>query len=66
MLMDIIGVAIGFSVVMLLLSLIVTSLGQATQALLRLRGRNLRYGLAMALSKSFDGVSQEDLHDASA
>jgi len=65
MLMDIIGVAIGFSIVMLLLSLIVTSLGQATQALLRLRGRNLRYGLATALSKSSNGASQADLDDAS-
>ena len=49
MLMDILGMIIAFSVVMLLLSLVISSLGQATQAILRLRGRNLRFGLATAL-----------------
>ena len=52
MLMEIIGVVIGFSVIMLLLSLLVTSLSQATQSVFRLRGRNLRIGLAAALAKS--------------
>ena len=49
MLMDIVGIVIAFSVVMLLLSLMVTTLGQATQAALRLRGRNLKNGLAAIL-----------------
>lgn len=64
MLMDVIGVVIGFSVIMLLLSLIVTSLSQATQALLRLRGRNLRYGLATALTSDKSGVDKASLQDA--
>ena len=38
MLIDILGVLVGFATVMLLLSLIVTSLSQFTQATLRLRG----------------------------
>ena len=50
MLLDILGVVIAFSVVMLLLSLLVTSLGQATQAILRLRARNLQRGLAAILA----------------
>lgn len=49
MLLDIIGVFIAFAVTMLLLSLIVTAMSQAIQAVLRLRGRNLRYGLASAI-----------------
>lgn len=64
MLTDIIGIAIGFSVVMLLLSLLVTSLSQATQAVLRLRGRNLRYGLAAALSKSGAQPDSANLNEA--
>lgn len=65
MLMDIIGVAIGFCVVMLLLSLIVTSLAQATQALLRIRGRNLRYALAAALANANENPDPDSLKDAS-
>lgn len=65
MLMDIIGVAVGFSVIMLLLSLIVTSLSQATQALLRLRGRNLRHGLAAALRTALPGSNENNLLEAS-
>ena len=65
MVMDVIGAAIGFSLVMLLLSLIVTSLSQATQALLRLRGRNLRIGIAAALTPAEDTkVSKSSLADA--
>lgn len=54
MLMDIIGVVIAFSVVMLLLSLMVTSLSQATQHYLRLRGRNLQHGLKFVLEQEGD------------
>lgn len=46
MLYNMLGALIGFSLVMLLLSLIVTSLSQTTQHYLRLRGHNLRNGLA--------------------
>lgn len=64
MLMDIIGVLIAFSVVMLLLSLIVTSLNQATQTTLRLRGRNLRYGVAAALNHETAVPNSENLKEA--
>ena len=50
MFLDILGVVIGFAVVMLLLSLLVTALVQATQHLLRLRARNFEYGLRALLS----------------
>ena len=40
---------------MLLLSLLVTSLGQATQAALRLRGRNLQTGLSVILDPELQG-----------
>ena len=65
MLMDIIGAAVGFSVIMLLLSLIVTSLTQATLALLRLRGRNLRHGLETALRTALPGSNESNLLEAS-
>lgn len=55
MFMDIVGIVIAFAVVMLLLSLLVTSLGQATQAALRLRGRNLQNGLAEILDPDLQG-----------
>lgn len=51
---DILGALIGFVTVLLLLSLIVTALVQATQALLRLRGRNLLFGLAGVLAEQAD------------
>ncbi len=65
MLTDLIGVAIGFVVVMLLLSLIVTSLSQATQSLLRLRGRNLRFGIAAALAGGTAPPDKDRLNEAS-
>jgi hypothetical protein len=49
MLLDMLGVIIGFASVMLLLALLVTALTQGTQALLRLRARNLQRGLASIL-----------------
>ena len=52
MLTDVLGIVIAFSVVMLLLSLMVTSLGQATQHAFRLRGRNLHYGVAAAIDQA--------------
>jgi hypothetical protein len=58
MLMDIVGIVIAFAVVMLLLSLMVTTLGQATQAALRLRGRNLQTGLAVILDPELRGRPQ--------
>lgn len=61
MLMDIIGIVIAFSVVMLLLSLMVTTLGQATQAAFRLRGRNLKNGLSVILDPDLQG-RQESRH----
>ena len=58
MLMDIVGIVIAFSVVMLLLSLMVTTLGQATQAALRLRARNLKTGLTVILDPALKGRPQ--------
>lgn len=55
MLMDIVGIVIAFSVVMMLLSLMVTTLGQATQAAFRLRGRNLKTVLAVVLDPELQG-----------
>jgi hypothetical protein len=49
--MEQIAIAIAFSVVMLMLSLIVTALVQAASALTDLRGRNLARGLANLLSQ---------------
>jgi len=46
---DTLGALIGLVTVLLLLSMIVTALVQATQAMLRLRGRNLLFGLAGVL-----------------
>jgi hypothetical protein len=50
MLFDVAGIFVAFAATMLLLSLIVTAINQAVQAVFRIRGRNLRYGLASALS----------------
>jgi len=71
MLLDVLGALIGFAGVMLLLSLIVTSLGQASQHLLRLRGRNLQVALADVLERIGKGkgwtapaLASEILRDA--
>lgn len=49
MLLDVIGILIAFVAVLLLLSLLVTALVQATQYVFRLRGRNLERGIAALL-----------------
>ncbi len=50
MLVDFIGIAAAIAAMMLLLSLIVSALSELTQAIFRVRGRNLQYGLACALA----------------
>src|SRR5260221_420448 len=52
MLSNIVGTLLAFVAIMLMLSLLVTSLVQFTQAALRLRGRNLLVGVAALLKKS--------------
>lgn len=51
MLMDLLAAAMGFIVVMMLLSLIITTLSQAVQSFLRLRGRNLYKGICVLLDQ---------------
>jgi hypothetical protein len=51
MLSTVLGVLIAFVTVILLLSMVVTGLVQATQAVLRLRSRNLQQGVATLLAK---------------
>jgi len=51
MLLDVLAVIIGFSAVMVLLSLIVTAMVQATQSLFRMRSANLRDGLEMVIGQ---------------
>ena len=48
-LLDVLGVLIAFITIILLLSMIATGMVQATQALFRLRGRNLKRGIQAAL-----------------
>jgi|GEM_PF-1721028 len=60
MLTDTLSVAIAFITVILLLSVIVTALVQATQALLRLRARNLMKGLAELILKAREGTELAD------
>src|SRR5580698_5435246 len=51
MLSNIVGTLLAFVTIMLMLSLIVTSLVQFTQATLRLRGRNLLVGIGALIEK---------------
>jgi hypothetical protein len=51
MLSNIVGTLLAFVTIMLLLSLIVTSLVQFTQATFRLRGRNLLFGVAALIQE---------------
>jgi hypothetical protein len=51
MLTNIIGTILAFVTIMLMLSLIVTSLVQFTQATLRLRGRNLLFGVSALIEQ---------------
>jgi hypothetical protein len=55
MLSHVLGVLVAFVTVLLLLSMIVTGLVQATQAVLRLRSRNLQQGVAALLEKYSGG-----------
>lgn len=55
MLSQVLGVLIAFVTVILLLSMVVTGLVQATQAVLRLRSRNLQQGVAALLEKYSGG-----------
>ncbi|PKK83238.1 MAG: hypothetical protein CVT49_09535 [candidate division Zixibacteria bacterium HGW-Zixibacteria-1] len=50
---DVLGVAIGFTTIILILSLIVTALLQVLQNVLRLRYNNLAYGLKALLDLAF-------------
>ncbi len=52
--LDVLGVLIAFVSVILLLSMVVTALVQATKSLLRLRGRNLLVGVASLLDSLGD------------
>lgn len=54
MLSTMIGVVLAFITVLLLLSLVVTGLVQATQSVLRLRARNLQYGVESFLKNVVD------------
>jgi len=56
-LLDVLAIIIGFSAVMLLLSLIVTAMVQATQHLFRMRSANLRDGLEMVIGQAAGNVS---------
>src|SRR5258708_37434374 len=51
MLSNIVGTLLAFVTIMLMLSLIVTSLVQFTQATLRLRGRNLLFGIGALIKQ---------------
>jgi len=60
MLSDVLAVLIGFVAVMLLLSLVVTALSQASQSFLRLRGRNLARGLSSLLGHAQLGATEQE------
>ncbi len=71
MILDVLGVLIAFTLVVLLLSIIVTSLVQITQATLKLRGRNLIVGVAALLRLTGNATNnatpdQADRRDARA
>jgi hypothetical protein len=57
MLSNIVGTLLAFVTIMLMLSLIVTSLVQFTQATLRLRGRNLLFGVAALIQDHAPNVT---------
>jgi hypothetical protein len=57
--------AIGFAVIMLLLSLLVTTLVQSVIAVLNLRGWNLKWGLELLLGQIDSGMTQEIREDIS-
>jgi len=53
---DILSIIIGFITIVLLLSLVVTALVQATQATIRLRARNLKKGINALLDNVFGNI----------
>ena len=59
MLLDVIETLVGFLTVVLLLSVVVTALTQAAQAMLRLRGRNLHRCLELLFRQAMI-ATQED------
>ena len=58
--LDVLGVFTAFATVMLVFSIAITSLVQATQGLLRWRARNLQNGLAKIMKSVQDEGSQDD------
>jgi hypothetical protein len=58
LLFDMLGIMIGFSGVMLVLSLVVTALVQATVHFMALRARNLQYGLAALLAGTIKDINE--------
>ena len=59
-LFDVLGVLIAFITVMLIFSIVITSLVQATQGLLRWRARNLQIGLAKILKSVQEEGSKDN------
>jgi 3',5'-cyclic AMP phosphodiesterase CpdA len=59
MLSNVLGILIAFVTIILLLSMVVTGLVQATQAVLRLRSRNLQQGVAALLAKYSGSVESK-------
>ncbi len=59
-----IGIFIAFATLMLLYSIVVTSLVQATQAILRLRGRNLWRGLTRILKDERTDLTEDPSRNA--
>jgi hypothetical protein len=63
-LFDILGVLIAFVTILLILSIIVTALVQATQATLRLRSRNLQKGIARILESVRTDEKEDPIKNA--
>jgi len=66
MLLNVLALIIAFSAVMLLLSLLVTSLSQTTQAILRLRARNLEHAVTRLLEMELDVHTRSRSRDCAA
>jgi hypothetical protein len=66
MLLDMLGILIGFMAVMLLLSLLVTALTEFLQSLLRLRPRNLTFGLTSLLEQALAPAANEPRAESAA
>jgi hypothetical protein len=63
MLSDVLGIAIAFITIILLLSVLVTSLTQLTQAVFRLRARNLMKGISAVIIKAQTKPGKEPTKD---